>query len=812
MRTHGLAPGPALFPLIGKSFGPYRLLAALGTGGMGEVYRALDTRLDREVAIKFLPESLSADPERLSRFKREAKLLASLTHPRIASIYSMEVEARTPFLVLELVEGESLAQRLLRGPLTVAEATHVGRQVAEALAAAHDAGVVHRDLKPANVMIAPATLGVKVLDFGIAKTTRAPDAAAYATRLTRTGTLLGTAPYISPEHLLNEPADHRADIWAFGCLMFEVLTARSAFARPTEAATIAAVLGAEPDWKALPERTPSRLVDLLRSCLCKDPGRRLARMQDAIVEIDAARAQLAGVAPDVRGRRVVRWALAAGGSLAAIAIYTSGFLASVFAPSESGPSAIGYLAVLPFEYQSADRAQEYVAAAMTDQLTTSLGSINGLRVLGRQSARAYEPTSSPIEFARQQRLDALITGAVFHVGPDVRVTVQLLDGRTGDQIWADGYRGTAGEILALADSTVRSVGRAIGALTSQEAQSMADSPAVDPAALSAYWLGAFYMQDYTEEAMSQAIRAFEEAIAIAPRFAAAHAARARARMLMVQQGFRPASEFYPLARAGMDLALSLDSMQAEVLTHDATLKLRTGRDWSGLKEQFETALQLNPNSGDGWHEYSHFLEAVLDSSGALRAARRYREVEPRTRGPWFHLANVHRNRREWSNVVAVADSGLAVYPSYYPLRITRARALVRLGQTDEAIRSLESVLSVSRDPIAMGTLAVAYIASRNTDRARALQAELHALGQWEWVSVIHALLGELDDAFVAARQAVEANQGSISFLHIHTELDSLRADCARWRQLLAYAGFPADLIERSLRMGRDSPLDARRPC
>ncbi|HUF70735.1 MAG TPA: serine/threonine-protein kinase [Longimicrobiales bacterium] len=215
----------------------------------------------------------------MSRFAREAKLLASLNHPRIASIYSMEFEARTPFLVLELVEGESLDQRLVRGPLTISEAMRVGRQVAEALAAAHDAGVVHRDLKPANVMIAPETLGVTVLDFGIAKTMRTPDAAVQTTGLTRTGTLLGTAPYISPEHLLDEPTDHRADIWAFGCLMFEVLTARSAFAGPTVAATIAAVLGSEPDWKALPERTPERLVGLLRSCLCKDPGRRLAGMQ-----------------------------------------------------------------------------------------------------------------------------------------------------------------------------------------------------------------------------------------------------------------------------------------------------------------------------------------------------------------------------------------------------------------------------------------------------------------------------------------------------------------------------------------------------
>ena len=278
--------------MIGRSLSHYRITEKLGQGGMGEVYRAEDTNLSRQVAIKVLPDEFAHDAERLARFEREAKLLASLNHPNIASIYGLEQADGKPFLVLELVEGQTLAHRLLRGPLPVEEALEVCRQIAEGLEAAHEKGVVHRDLKPGNVMNT-ADDKIKILDFGLAKAvggdSRPPDATHSPTiteAMTRPGVVLGTAAYMSPEQARGKPVDKRADIWAFGCILYECLTGKRAFEGETITETLAAILKGEPDWTALPVTAPARIRDLLERCLQKDPHRRMHDIADARIEMD----------------------------------------------------------------------------------------------------------------------------------------------------------------------------------------------------------------------------------------------------------------------------------------------------------------------------------------------------------------------------------------------------------------------------------------------------------------------------------------------------------------------------------------------
>lgn len=367
--------------MASKSLGPYEILEPLGAGGMGEVYRARDTQLDRDVAIKILPESLAGDSERLKRFEREAKLLASLNHPNIASIYNMERHVTSLFLVLELVEGESLEQRLERGSLSIEQVLRIGRQVAEAVGAAHREGIVHRDLKPANVMVSRETSDVKVLDFSIAKVMRSTPTGdgLQSAELTRTGAVLGTTPYISPEHLRGETTDHRADIWAFVCLMFEMLTGKRPFARATAAATIAAILETEPAWDSLPRQTPERIKAIVQRCLDKDPDRRIARIQDARIEIEATEGPaLDGRSRSGERRRLIPWAIAGAGAVAAWgALYSTGVWGGSDALPGPTVGSVDYIAVLPFENQSGDGGQDYVAAAMTDALTTGLGSVEG---------------------------------------------------------------------------------------------------------------------------------------------------------------------------------------------------------------------------------------------------------------------------------------------------------------------------------------------------------------------------------------------------------------------------------------------------
>jgi serine/threonine-protein kinase len=327
----------------GARLGPYEILSTIGAGGMGEVYRARDTRLKREVAIKILPESVASDPERLARSQREAEVLASLNHPHIAAIYGLEESGETRALVMELVDGETLADRIGRGPIPLDEALPFAKQIAEALEAAHEQGIIHRDLKPANIKVRPDGT-VKVLDFGLAKIVEASGAAEAGraggaramsmsptitspAMMTGMGVLLGTAAYMSPEQAKGREADKRSDIWAFGCVVFEMLTGKRAFAGDDVQDTLVAVLRDAPDWSALPSETPPEIRTLLRRCLEKDRKKRLADAADARIEIDEALASPSGVAAvglhgidAPRARRALPWLLLAGALVALAAV------------------------------------------------------------------------------------------------------------------------------------------------------------------------------------------------------------------------------------------------------------------------------------------------------------------------------------------------------------------------------------------------------------------------------------------------------------------------------------------------------------
>src|SRR5712664_2633475 len=280
--------------LPGRRLGPYEILTAIGAGGMGEVYQAHDTKLGRDVAIKVLPEAFAHDPERLSRFQREAKMLASLNHPNIATINGLEQSGDTSYLVMELVSGETLAERVKAGPVPIEEALAIAKQIAEALEAAHEKSIIHRDLKPANVKLTPEGK-VKVLDFGLAKAF-AGDATnedignspTLSRAATMQGVILGTAAYMSPEQARGRAVDKRTDIWAFGCVLYELLTGKQAFQGETATEILAAVLRGEPDWQALPETTPLSIRVLLSRCLRKDRRQRMSDAGDVRIEIEEA--------------------------------------------------------------------------------------------------------------------------------------------------------------------------------------------------------------------------------------------------------------------------------------------------------------------------------------------------------------------------------------------------------------------------------------------------------------------------------------------------------------------------------------------
>ena len=293
---------------VGDRLGHYDVTALIGEGGMGQVYQATDTQLGREVALKILPDAFASDPDRLARFQREAQVLASLNHPNIAQIHGIEKSEDTQALVLELVEGPTLADRIAQGPIPIDEALPIAKQIAEALEAAHEAGVIHRDLKPANIKVREDAT-VKVLDFGLAKAldttptgdpSQSPTLTAAATQM---GVILGTAAYMSPEQASGETTDRRSDIWSFGVVVLEMLTGRRLFEGRTVSHVLASVLKTDPDWAALPTPTPQPLARLLRRCLEKDPKRRLRDIAEAVIHLEEA-ATVPLIGPSVHGAEV----------------------------------------------------------------------------------------------------------------------------------------------------------------------------------------------------------------------------------------------------------------------------------------------------------------------------------------------------------------------------------------------------------------------------------------------------------------------------------------------------------------------------
>ena len=413
-------------PLEGAQVGPYRILSHLGAGGMGKVYRARDTKLGRDVAIKTLPSEFARNPERLARLRREAQTLASLNHPHIAAIYGLEESADLDCLVLELVEGEALC-----GPLPMPIALDRAGQVAEALAAAHDKGIIHRDLKPANVKVTPQGR-VKVLDFGLAKVIwRAESNPDLSDRtpligVETTAGLLGTPGYMSPEQARGGEVDQRTDIWAFGCLFYELLTGSRAFPGDTVAETIAAVMDREPDWGALPAKTPAKIRALLRLCLRKDANRRLSNIADARTAIEEVQRGPNRWVVQTRQPRQW-WLLSAAAVVSLVAIVLAANMVVLRQPIAKP---IESLAVLPLENLSHDPEQDYFADGMTEDLITELAKISALRVISRTSVMHYKGTKKSIpEIARELNVDAVLEGTVTREQGRVRITAQLISAR-----------------------------------------------------------------------------------------------------------------------------------------------------------------------------------------------------------------------------------------------------------------------------------------------------------------------------------------------------------------------------------------------
>ena len=459
----GTSPSPARHrefdSPLGKTLLHYRVVEKLGEGGMGVVYKAEDTKLRRTVALKFPPiGTVSGEPDQ-ERFLREAQAAAALNHPNICTVHDIDEADGQPFIAMELIEGRSVREKLAKRPLRLEEALDIAVQAARGLAAAHEAGIVHRDIKSANLMVTRQGQ-VKVMDFGLAQVRD-------RSHLTKTGTTLGTAAYMSPEQALAKETDHRTDIWSLGVVLYEMLTGRLPFGGEVEAAIAYAVVNVEPEPPtALRSGLPVELDRIIDKALAKDPRERYQHVEEMIVDL---RALDAGPRKSFRKwavtrrtrRRIQRAAVAALFVLLAVGGALNLDRLTSLLPAPSGPQ-IDSIAILPLQNLSGDPEQQYLSDGMTEALYTDLAKISGLKVVSPRSARRYQGNDVSVrQIADELGVDALVQGSAVRTGDRVRVTAQLIDARSDESLWAESYERTFRDVLALQNEAARAIARRI---------------------------------------------------------------------------------------------------------------------------------------------------------------------------------------------------------------------------------------------------------------------------------------------------------------------------------------------------------------
>jgi tetratricopeptide (TPR) repeat protein len=634
----------------GTSLGGYEILSLLGVGGMGEVYRARDRKLGREVALKVLPEEFGRDAARVSRFEREARLLASVNHHGIAAIYGAEESGDTRYLVLELVTGTTLSERM-KGVMAPADALRIARQIAEALEAAHERGIIHRDLKPANVMVTPEGR-VKLLDLGLAKLMSAPrtglDGLSHELTApledTRPGVILGTVEFMSPEQARGKAIDKRTDIWAFGCILFELFSGRRAFAGESVSDAIASILLREPDWTALPADTPPPIRELLQRCLQKDASQRLRDIGDArlaidelLATMDPRRSSASGVFAAPPKRRTISASRVVAGVAAVLAIAAGAFLLSRAKRPVASPEN-RLMAILPFRDLSNVPDGGLLGEGLVETVSARIGGATGVQVVSPAAAvAASRGESDPLKAARSLGASVLLRGSVQRSGDRVRITYSIWDVGRGAELAGGTLDGAASDLFELQD-------RLVARVSERESLPMIGR-AMPPSGLASgdeqerYLKAVGLLQRYNTKASVDEARGLLETLSRqAQRSPYVFASLARAYLETFDLTHDAAAVAKAESAAGR--ARELGPTLAEVDVTLGEVRLHSGNA-AGAIEAFRQALSASPSSFEARLGLARALAAAGNDVEAEKAFRQAIDLQPTYWGGWSKLAGFY---------------------------------------------------------------------------------------------------------------------------------------------------------------------------
>jgi serine/threonine protein kinase/tetratricopeptide (TPR) repeat protein len=792
--------------MIGTTLAHYRITAALGAGGMGEVWRATDTRLGRDVALKILPPEMAANPERLDRFRREAMMLAALDHPGVVGVYSVEESGGVHFLTMQLVEGESLDHLISEGGMDADRILEIATATAQALAAAHAKGIVHRDLKPANVMVA-ADGRIKVLDFGLAKIAAPPsdeplDSEMETDLHTREGVVMGTMPYMSPEQVAGRAVDQRTDIFSLGVMLYEMATGRRPFAGQSSAELASAILrDTPPDPTALRAGLPDGLLRIISRCLEKEPGARFPSMTDLH---DALQTQLRDGADRTiatgPGPRPRMRTLLVAGSIALLlgAVAYIGFLHPPWGAqgAAKGPR-IRSIAVLPLDNYSGDPSQDYFAEGMTDELTADLARISQIRVISRGSAMQFGGSNRPSapEIAQALDVDAIVEGSVLRSGDTVRINAQLIDARADRHLWAESFERSSRDVLALQDELASAIAREINVqLTPAERSRMGSTQTVNPEAYDAYLKGRYFFNRPSDENLQKAIARFEDALELDPSFVPALSGLSDAYLWAgYNEGFITASEARPKAKAAAEQAIRLDDTSAEAHASLATFKLFYEYDWEGSEAEYRRAFDLNPNYAFAHDQFALGLAFQGRYEESIAETRLAAELDPLN--PQILIDGIFAFAWQGDDEAAkeMAKRAEDLDPTYFFPEFSYGWIDIQAGQIEDAIPHFQKSKTMGSPAFVSAWLAYAYGASGDRDRALAEGEELKAMSldgtPTPFDSALVALgLGDYPRAVSLLEQAYALDSQWLGWLKNDHAFDPLRSD-PRFAALLKKLNF-----------------------